>query len=214
MRVLDDAFAHFERQVQPAKRCIADFEVFHDAQCVQVVVEKSRAGAWRRRAPFRRHARRADARCRGREPAFQPGRCSVRAEQRWSSRLGHFQRMREAIAKMIGMPKCEDLRFIFEAAESACMNDAVPVALEIIAVGMRRLGEAAPAGLFDAYREVSEHVGRIAKFGSQEWAFTVQRLRCKKRQPKRLSFCNSVLLVYCFSPSSFATLTLAASNFF
>ena len=78
--------------------------------------------------------------------------------------------MREAIAKMIGMPKCEDLRFVFEPAESARMNNAVPVALEIIAVGMRRLGVAAPAGLFHAYREVSEHVGRIAKFGSQESA--------------------------------------------
>jgi len=94
------------------------------------------------------------------------------------------------------------------------MDDAVPVALEIIAIGMRRLGEAAPAGLFHAYREVSEHVGRIAKFGSQEWAFTVREIAVQKKQPKRLSFCNSVFLVYCFSPSSFATLTLAASNFF
>lgn len=128
--------------------------------------------------------------------------------------LGHFQRMSEAIAKMIGMPKCEDLRFIFEPAESTRMDDAVPVALEIIAIGMRRLGEAAPAGLFHAYREVSEHVGRIAKFGSQEWAFTVREIAVQKKQPKRLSFCNSVFLVYCFSPSSFATLTLAASNFF
>jgi len=102
--------------------------------------------------------------------------------------LGHFQRMSEAIAKMIGMPKCEDLRFIFEPAESTCMDDAVPVALEIIAIGMRRLGEAAPAGLFHAYREVSEHVGRIAKFGSQEWAFTVREIAVQKKTARAAVF--------------------------
>ena len=102
--------------------------------------------------------------------------------------LGHFQRMSEAIAKMIGMPKCEDLRFIFEPAESTRMDDAVPVALEIIAIGMRRLGEAAPAGLFHAYREVSEHVGRIAKFGSQEWAFTVREIAVQKKTAEAAVF--------------------------
>jgi len=102
--------------------------------------------------------------------------------------LGHFQRMSEAIAKMIGMPKCEDLRFIFEPAEGTRMDDAVPVALEIIAIGMRRLGEAAPAGLFHAYREVSAHVGRIAKFGSQKWPFTVRVIAVQKKTAEAAVF--------------------------
>jgi len=38
--VFDDAFTHFESQVEPAKGGIALFEIFHDAQRVQIVVEE------------------------------------------------------------------------------------------------------------------------------------------------------------------------------
>ena len=44
-RVFDDAFAHFEGQVQAAKGGVALFEIFHDAQGVQVVVEEESVGA-------------------------------------------------------------------------------------------------------------------------------------------------------------------------
>ena len=37
--MLHDAFAHFERQVQPGKAGVALLEALHDAQSVQVVVE-------------------------------------------------------------------------------------------------------------------------------------------------------------------------------
>ena len=67
VRVLDDAFADFEGQVQAAEGGVALFEIFDDAQGVQVVVEEAvRARAWRRRELFRRRGRRADGRCRGR----------------------------------------------------------------------------------------------------------------------------------------------------
>ena len=39
-RVLDDAFADFEREVQAAKGGVALLEIFDDAQGVQVVVEE------------------------------------------------------------------------------------------------------------------------------------------------------------------------------
>src|ERR1700722_9669367 len=38
--MLNDAFAHFERQVQAAKGGVALFEIFDDAQSVQVMVEE------------------------------------------------------------------------------------------------------------------------------------------------------------------------------
>ncbi len=40
MRVLDDAFADFEGQVQAAEGGVALFEVFDDAEGVQIVVEE------------------------------------------------------------------------------------------------------------------------------------------------------------------------------
>jgi hypothetical protein len=37
------------------------------------------------------------------------------------------------------------------------MNDAIAIALEIVAVGMGGLGMATPAGALDPHREIGEH---------------------------------------------------------
>ena len=50
--------------------------------------------------------------------------------------LRDFEGVREAIAEMIGIARGEDLRFGFQAAESARMDDAVAVARVIVAIGM------------------------------------------------------------------------------
>ena len=48
VRMFDDPFAHFEREVQPAERSITEFEVFHDAQYVQLWSNESPCPAqWR-----------------------------------------------------------------------------------------------------------------------------------------------------------------------
>src|SRR5579875_4079205 len=60
--------------------------------------------------------------------------------------LRDFESMREAIAKMIGEARGEDLRFGFEAAEGARMNDAIAVACIVVAIGMRGFGAAPAAG--------------------------------------------------------------------
>ena len=39
-RVLDDAFTHFESEIQSSKGSVALLEIFHNAQRVQVVIEK------------------------------------------------------------------------------------------------------------------------------------------------------------------------------
>ena len=37
--MLDDSFANFEGEIQSAKRRVAEFEIFDDPKCVQVVIE-------------------------------------------------------------------------------------------------------------------------------------------------------------------------------
>src|ERR1019366_396657 len=44
-----------------------------------------------------------------------------------------------AVAEVVGVTAGEDLRLGFKTAESAGVDDAVAVALEVVAVGMRRL---------------------------------------------------------------------------
>jgi hypothetical protein len=75
--------------------------------------------------------------------------------------LRNLDRVRETVAKVVGVPKGENLSLIFEASKGARMDDTVAVALEVVAVRMRRLGEAAPAGLFHANGAIGEHEGRI-----------------------------------------------------
>jgi hypothetical protein len=64
----------------------------------------------------------------------------------------------EPVAKVVGVAAGENLRFGFEAAKGASVNDAVAVALEVVAVGMNCFGEAASAGVFDVHRVAGQHV--------------------------------------------------------
>src|SRR6202158_5520945 len=66
--------------------------------------------------------------------------------------LCDFQRMRKAIAEMVGIARGENLRLGFKAAKSAGMDDAVAVTRVGTAVRMGRLGIAPAAGLFRAHR--------------------------------------------------------------
>ncbi len=149
-RVLDDALAHFEGQIEAAKRGVAQLEVFDDAQGVQVVVEEKTVLA---------HG--------GVEGFFSgvtEGRMTkvvdegesldqIGVEREFSGDgardLRDFDGVGEAVAEMIGVAAREDLSFGFEAAEGTGMNDAVAVALEVVAVGMGRLGMTASEGAFD-----------------------------------------------------------------
>jgi hypothetical protein len=65
--------------------------------------------------------------------------------------------MSEAIAEVIGVAARENLGLGFEAAEGAGVDDAVTVALKVVAVGVLRLGVTASAGVFRVHRVVSEH---------------------------------------------------------
>ena len=62
--------------------------------------------------------------------------------------LSDFNGVGEAIAEVVGITAGEDLGLGFQPAKCAGMDDAVAIALKIIAVRMRGLGITASAGLF------------------------------------------------------------------
>jgi len=61
-----------------------------------------------------------------------------------SRNLCDFNGVRQAIAEMIGVSPSEDLRFCFEAPKGTRVNHPIAVALEFIAVEVRRLGMTPP----------------------------------------------------------------------
>ena len=71
--------------------------------------------------------------------------------------LRYFDGVSETIAEMVGVAAGENLRLGFETAKGAGVNDAVAVALKVIAVGMRRFRKATSAGLFHLHRVAGQH---------------------------------------------------------
>jgi hypothetical protein len=70
--------------------------------------------------------------------------------------------VRQAVAEVVGVAAREDLRLSFKPAKSAGVYHTIAIALEIVAVGMRRFGEAPSAGLRHLHRVSRQHGGRIA----------------------------------------------------
>ena len=71
--------------------------------------------------------------------------------------LRDFDGVRQAVAEVVGIAAGENLGLRFQAAEGAGVDDAVAIALKVVAVGMRRLGMPASAGLFHADGVGGEH---------------------------------------------------------
>src|SRR5271169_415143 len=165
VRVLDDALADFKRQIQPAKRCVAKFEVFDNAERVQVVIERkpmlAHGGVERF---FSGVAERGMA-----EIVHQGERfCQIGVEAKLcgdgARNLRYLDGVRQPVAEVIGVTAGKNLRLRFQPAKGAGMNDTIAVALKVVAVGMRRLGMAASAGVFYAHRIVGEHEQSLAAF--------------------------------------------------
>jgi hypothetical protein len=110
--VFDDAFSNFESQVEPAKRRITQLKILHDSESVKIVIEKiavlTHSGIQRfftsmaeRRVPdIVNQSERLD------QVHIQSELSSDRARD-----LRYFERMGEAITKMIGVTASEDLGF-------------------------------------------------------------------------------------------------------
>ena len=102
--MLDDALAHLERQIQPAELRIAQLQIFHGAQGLQIVIKK---------APLSRISR-----SRTRSPAWPNGGCPKVMHQRQRfhqvdvkmqrcgdgrRNLRHFHGVRQTGAEVIGV---------------------------------------------------------------------------------------------------------------
>src|ERR1017187_4734192 len=163
MGVLDDAFADFEGEVQAAEGGVALFEIFDDAEGVQVVVEEEAVlahGGVEGLFSGMAEGRVADVVDQG--EGF--GEIDVEAEGSGDGAgdLRDFESVGEAVAEVVGVAAGGDLGLGFETAEGAGVNYSVAVALKIIAVGVGRLGEAASAGVFDVHRVGGEHDRSLA----------------------------------------------------
>lgn len=76
--------------------------------------------------------------------------------------LRDLDSVRQAVAEVIGVTASEHLSLRFEASKRAGMDDAITIALKIVAIGVRRLGMAASAGIFYANGIVGQHGESLA----------------------------------------------------
>ena len=145
-RMFDDSFSHFERQIESGELEIAMFKLFDDAQCVKIMVE---------RAAMRLHqfvqftfasvAERRVADVVDQSQSF--GKFTIEAEGcgNGARNLRDFKGVGEAIAEMVGVARGENLGLGFQAAKGPRMDDAVPIASVLRAIGMARFAKAAAA---------------------------------------------------------------------
>ena len=151
-RVLDDAFAHGEREVQAAMAGVALLEALHDAQGVQIVVKAEAVGL--QAAVERALAGVAEGRVADvmhQSEGF--GEVFIEADRfgDLAGDLRDLNRMGEAAAKVVGGTTGEDLRLAGEAAEGARLDDAVAVAIEgraVVADGRGKGAHGEPALFF------------------------------------------------------------------
>ena len=166
--VFDDAFADFEGQVQAAKGSVANLKVFDDAQRVEIVIEEEsmlphdRVQGLLACVPERRMPDVVDQ-----SQRLDQINVQVQGARKSARNLRNLKRVGQPVAKVIGVAAGENLGLGFEAAEGTRVDNPVTVALEVVAVGMLRLGVAATARLLYAHRVISEHGKRIvSKFQS------------------------------------------------
>ena len=151
-RVLDNAFAHLEGQVQAGKLRVLLLEGFDDAHGVQVVVKAVVIA-------FHEPAQDGFARvAEGRMPhvvhqrqRFHQVGIEAKRLRHGAADLGHLERVRQSRAEMVGVPARKNLRLVFQAPEGARVDDAVAVAHVFVPVRMTRLRVTPAEGLFDGH---------------------------------------------------------------
>ena len=88
--------------------------------------------------------------------------------------LRHFEGVGQAVAKVIGEAAGKDLGLGFQPAKGAGVDDAVAVALKVVAIGMLGLGNAASAGLLHPHGVVGQH-GESLALGSTSMSARASR---------------------------------------
>ena len=126
--------------MSPGKFRVLLLEDFHDAQRVEIVIERIAVLPHQpvefrlTRVAARRMADVVNQRKRLHQVRIQAQRLRHRAAD-----LRDFQGVGQSIAKVIGIAPGKNLGLVFQAAKGAGMDDAVAVALIIVSIGVRRL---------------------------------------------------------------------------
>src|ERR1700730_13456406 len=84
--------------------------------------------------------------------SLHQGRVQSQCIRNGTGDLRNFDRVRQAIPKMIGETHGKNLGFCFQAAEGARVNNTIAVANVIAAVGVRGLNIATAARILDVHR--------------------------------------------------------------
>ena len=146
--MLDDAFAHFKSKIQSAESGVAQLEIFDDAQGMQVVIEEKAVlahGGVERLFAGVPKGRVADVVDQGQ--GFDQIDIQVELGGDGAGDLRHFDGVGQAVAEVIGVAAGENLGLVFQPAKGAGVDDAVAVALEVIAIGMLGLGDSGVRGI-------------------------------------------------------------------
>src|ERR1035437_2759132 len=149
VRMLNDALAHFEGKIQPAKRRVTEFEVFDNAERVQVVIEREPVlthGGVERLFSGVAERRMAEVVNQGQRLHQIGVQSKLRGD--CARDLRDLNGVRQPVAEVVGVTAGEKPRLPLPAAKSAPMGDTITVALKVVAVRMRRLGMAASARVF------------------------------------------------------------------
>ena len=157
-RMLDDAFADLEGEIQAREIDIALLKALDDAQGVQIVVEAHAM------APHHRVQRDFAGVSEGRMPDVMHQRESldqigiqVETRRDGARDLRNLDRMGQPGAEVVGDTMSENLSLILKPAKGAGVNDAVAVALERGAIGMLGLGVAPSARVLNPDGIFGEH---------------------------------------------------------
>src|SRR6266487_1578423 len=169
--MLNDAFPYFEGEVQSAKGWVADLEILHNSQGMQIVVEEKPMPAHGRVQYFLSCVpKRRMPDIVNQSQSFHQVDVQSKLGCHRPRDLGNFQGLGQPVAEMVGVAAGENLCFGLKAAKSSRMNDAVTVALEVVPVRMLCFRMAAATRLFNMHGVVSQH-GR--KFSTEGPALSI-----------------------------------------
>src|ERR1017187_9031794 len=164
VRVLDDPLADFEGQIESAKLGIAKLKVLDDAQCLKIVVEEVAMAAHRGiECALARVSERRMANVVHQRQGLHQVNVEVERGRNGAGDLCDFDGVRQAGAKVVGVAAGEYLGFVLKAAEGPGVDYAVTVALERVAIWVRRLRIAPSARVLHVDRVAGGHEMSLPK---------------------------------------------------
>ena len=158
VRMLDDAFADLEGEIQAGEIDIALLEALDDAQGVQIVVEAhAMASHHRVQRDFARVSERRMTDVMHQRKSLDQIGIQVETRGDGARDLRNLDGVGQPRAEVVGDTMGENLGLILKPAEGAGVNDAVAVALERGAIGMLGLGVAPSARVLNPDGIIGEH---------------------------------------------------------